>query len=347
MVQYDKGGNITQDELIEENTYYPFELMVRGVNDGIGALGNSVAQRWKFGGKELQDELNLQWYDITARNYDPALGRWMNIDPLAEQMRRHSPYNYAFDNPVFFIDPDGMIPFGNGEDPPIAYTGPGVAVGDNVVNQLEEVVIVVNGNEGTVATGTAQGSHIETTETGKRFYGFKAEGQLKGKYGKLRGSVSGFSAGYEGYTEDGGAHGMASIYGVSADTEARLGTEDNNVAVEAEGSAFSAEVSGDAGLYTGGEGKYGAELGANAGAYALKGEVTPSISIFGVQIGITVGGSLGSAHIGARGAATFDSNSNEFEVTGKAHIGLGAGLKIGFEITNTKQRIYGSRKKRK
>lgn len=103
-------GEVYSTEILEENNYYPFGLRHKGYNEL--ATENPAGFKYKFGGKELNDELGFEVYDFGARNYDPALGRWMNIDPLAEEMRRFSPYNYAFNNPVFFIDPDGMAPFG-------------------------------------------------------------------------------------------------------------------------------------------------------------------------------------------------------------------------------------------
>ena len=65
--------------------------------------------KYKYNGKELQDELGLNMYDYGARNYDPALGRWMNIDPLAEKSRRWSTYAYCYNNPLIFVDYDGMF----------------------------------------------------------------------------------------------------------------------------------------------------------------------------------------------------------------------------------------------
>ncbi|WP_132038344.1 RHS repeat-associated core domain-containing protein [Flavobacterium circumlabens] len=100
-LSYDKNLTIQ-----DENQYYPFGLQQKRPTDVMVASN----YKYKYNGKELQDELGLNLYDYGARNYDPAIGRWMNIDPLAEQMRRWSPYNYAFNNPMRFTDPDGMGP---------------------------------------------------------------------------------------------------------------------------------------------------------------------------------------------------------------------------------------------
>lgn len=93
---------VSHDGTVEQrNHYYPFGAVYGDVayNDGL--------QKYKYNGKELDRMHGLNFYDYGARQYDPLLGMFTQMDPLAEKYYGISPYAYCKNNPANKIDPNG------------------------------------------------------------------------------------------------------------------------------------------------------------------------------------------------------------------------------------------------
>ena len=121
-LQYSKVQGVLK--VLEETHYYPFglkhgsynqsrlKLVRKPSNDSKTTKMVSVdrSYKYKYNGKELQDEFGLNVYDYGARFYYPDVPIFWQIDPLTEKYNFQSPYVYAANNPVYFIDKDGMSP---------------------------------------------------------------------------------------------------------------------------------------------------------------------------------------------------------------------------------------------
>ena len=121
---------------VQVNHYYPYGMAFAGggmsgnagahpVEGGVSVAGGSLeiggetggmelarpgaSQPYRFLGNELYTSNSLGLYDFSARMYDPALGRFLSVDPMAEGYRHLSPYAYCAGNPVVYADKDGQV----------------------------------------------------------------------------------------------------------------------------------------------------------------------------------------------------------------------------------------------
>lgn len=90
---------------IQENNYDPFGLNLVGIESS-----STYDSKFQYNGKEKQEDFGLNWSDYGARMYDAQLGRFSTLDPVADKLSFSSPYSYGFNNPIKYIDYNGLYP---------------------------------------------------------------------------------------------------------------------------------------------------------------------------------------------------------------------------------------------
>ncbi|MDQ8142913.1 RHS repeat-associated core domain-containing protein [Chryseobacterium sp. CFS15] len=172
-------------EITDANDYYPFGM--NHLKTGNAFFGGSY-KAYKYNGKELQE---TGMYDYGARFYMPDIGRWGVVDPLAEKMTRHSPFNYAFNNPIRFIDPDGRAPADDHFNKYGRYIGTDNKKTNNVVVHTNSSATKLSQLKGN--TGAASLSQLDYSTRGTT----KAVSNLLSHYASAKG-ISGHTGVYKG-----------------------------------------------------------------------------------------------------------------------------------------------------
>ncbi|TXB59448.1 RHS repeat domain-containing protein [Phaeodactylibacter luteus] len=124
-----EGSGPAAAEVMQRLWYYPFGLQLQG----IGRDESAPAHLYRYNGKAWDPASGLS--DYGARWYDAGSGRWSGVDPLADDAMQidKSPYQYAWNNPVYYTDPDGRCPWCIG-----AIVGAAVDYGAQVAGNLAE-----------------------------------------------------------------------------------------------------------------------------------------------------------------------------------------------------------------
>jgi len=97
----------TRGALLEETHYYPFGLTMAGISAKALNFG-SIEAKQKFVGQELDEEMDINWYQFAYRNHDPQIGRFLQVDPLSDDYVHNSPYAYAENRVINGVDLEGL-----------------------------------------------------------------------------------------------------------------------------------------------------------------------------------------------------------------------------------------------
>ncbi|MDY0089013.1 MAG: RHS repeat-associated core domain-containing protein, partial [Flavobacteriaceae bacterium] len=154
-LSYSKHLTTGVPTIMEENNYYPFGLKHKNYNmthlEYFEEGGNMTLDacvncnyKYKYNGKEWQDELGLNVHDFHFRQYMQDLGRTTTLDPMAEMFYSISPYSFLNNSPLITIDPTGMMAIDGIETHYVNERGETIANTDDGIN---DVIVIRKENE--------------------------------------------------------------------------------------------------------------------------------------------------------------------------------------------------------
>ncbi|WP_409035484.1 RHS repeat domain-containing protein [Lacihabitans sp. CS3-21] len=100
------GAGVEPTMMVQETHYDAWGVSFNQTTET--QIPSGQTDRYLYNGKERIKELNVNWMDYGARYYDPMIGRWNGVDPMAEVVEENNPYNYCLNNPILLIDLDGL-----------------------------------------------------------------------------------------------------------------------------------------------------------------------------------------------------------------------------------------------
>jgi RHS repeat-associated protein len=149
-------GQNNQPEVVQANDYYPF---------GMSLSTAPGANKFMYNSKEEQ-EMPGKWLDYGFRFYDSQIARFHSIDPLATKNHRQTPYAYAMNNPIRYIDWLGLDTVSVNSTQPVKKDDVVVMDdGSNVTANADEVVVSPDGSSNRNQSGKEpEASYLDKAE---------------------------------------------------------------------------------------------------------------------------------------------------------------------------------------
>lgn len=212
---------LVKSPVVQVEDYYPFGLAFNSYK-----RENSVENKIKFQGQEHIDDLGLNWDSFKWRNHQPDIGRFFNIDPLAEKYVYNSPYAFSENHVVAHRELEGLekvlvtsAEFTAHEQGKTIYTGGGAQKYEDKNVYNKNFAEAPNGGEFKEVNAQVESSNGQILSMDNYEHG---DGALEEFFDMFTGDIDNFDYSLNGTDTKGGSRLQGNVEGAEFTVDIRI-----------------------------------------------------------------------------------------------------------------------------